>query len=230
MKAPTPLPIVLIGYGPVARNYAAVLRARRAEFRGRYLVDPYLVAIRARDGRIYTPDGGVPPDRPRWPVRTPIEDLLAGTAPAVVAQAVPSHPDGAAEALAAGAHLVTATKSPLLSGWSRLHTVASEYGWAVRISGATGAALPAGDLARAGLRGVEVQEVRGCVNGTASFVPVTPVTSRSPGAGRARSVRHSRWSRTRSRSRSTRRPGSAEPLAAVAVRLTGCRAAGTAWR
>ncbi|MGV9922389.1 hypothetical protein [Nocardia rhamnosiphila] len=177
MKAPIPLPIVLIGYGPVARNYAAVLRARRAEFRGRYLVDPYLVAIRGREGEVRTPDGGVPPDRHLWQARTPIEELLARAAPTVVAQAVPSHPDGAAEALAdglaalaAGAHLVTATKSPLLAGWSRLHTVASEYGRAVRISGATGAALPAGDLARAGLRGFEVQEVRGCVNGTASFV------------------------------------------------------------
>jgi homoserine dehydrogenase len=153
-----------------------VLRARRAEFRGRYLVDPYVVAIRGRDGQVRTPDGGVPPDRNLWPARTSIEELLADTAPAVVAQAVPSHPDGAAEALAeglaalaAGAHLVTATKSPLLSGWSRLHSVASEYGRGVRISGATGAALPAGDLARAGLRGFEVQQVRGCVNGTASF-------------------------------------------------------------
>ncbi|WP_416562018.1 hypothetical protein [Nocardia testacea] len=177
MKGPIPLPIVLLGYGPVARNYAAVLRARRAEFRGRYLVDPYVVAIRGRDGQVRTPDGGVPPDRNLWPARTSIEELLADTAPAVVAQAVPSHPDGAAEALAeglaalaVGAHLVTATKSPLLCGWSRLHSMATEHRRGVRISGATGAALPAGDLARAGLRGFEVAEVRGCVNGTAGFV------------------------------------------------------------
>ncbi|MGW1737817.1 hypothetical protein ACWCPQ_03315 [Nocardia sp. NPDC001965] len=177
MKGPIPLPIVLLGYGPVARSYASVLRARRTEFRGRYGVDPRVVAIRGRERQILIPDGGEPPDRSRWAARTPLGELLTAAAPAVVAQAVPSHPAGAAEALtdglaalAAGAHLVTATKSPLLTGWSELHAAADRYGRDIRISGATGAALPAGDLARTGLRGFEVDEVGGCVNGTASFV------------------------------------------------------------
>lgn len=177
MTGPIPLPIVLLGYGPVAQNYASVLRSRREELRSRYGVDAHVVAIRARDRQIRTPDGGQPPDRDRWAARTPVAELLSATAPAVVAQAVPSHPGGAAEALAdglaalaAGAHLVTATKSPLLTGWPELHAAAHRYGRDIRISGATGAALPAGDLARAGLRGFEVDEVRGCMNGTASFV------------------------------------------------------------
>ncbi|MGW5382342.1 hypothetical protein [Nocardia sp. NPDC003963] len=177
MTSPIPLPVVLIGYGPVAREYAAVLRSRRAEFRSRYRVDPYIVAVRGRERQVLISGGGEPPDRNLWVARTPIEALLSETAPAVVAQAVPSHPAGAAEALAdglaalaAGAHLVTATKSALLSGWSVLRSAAAEYGRDIRISGATGAALPAGDLARAGLRGFEVDEICGCVNGTASFV------------------------------------------------------------
>ncbi|NUS94909.1 MAG: homoserine dehydrogenase [Nocardia sp.] len=188
-----PLPIVLLGYGPVARGYAAVLRARRTEFRGRYGVDPRVVAIRGRERQILIPDGGEPPDRSRWAARTPLGELLAAAAPAVVAQAVPSHPAGAAEALADGltslaarAHLVTATKSPLLTGWSELHAAAHRYGRDIRISGATGAALPAGDLARTGLRGFEVDEVGGCVNGTASFVLDRLGAGMTPGAAAAR--------------------------------------------
>ncbi|MFD6856033.1 hypothetical protein ACFWCF_01605 [Rhodococcus sp. NPDC060090] len=65
---------------------------------------------------------------------------------------------------------MTATKSPLLTGWSRLRDTALEHVRGVRISGAAGAALPAADLACAGLRGFDVRTIRGCLNGTASFV------------------------------------------------------------
>ncbi|MEU4311525.1 hypothetical protein [Nocardia sp. NPDC024068] len=177
MKAVLPLPILLIGFGPVAQRYETVLRSRREEFRRRYGVDPRVVAIRGRRSQVVVPGGEPPPARCRWSPRTPIEELLSEVAPAIVAQAVPSDPAGTAEALAdgraalaAGAHLVTATKSPLLSGWSELHRVACEYGRGIRISGATGAALPAGEFARAGLRGFEVDTVQGCMNGTANFV------------------------------------------------------------
>ncbi|TQC44326.1 homoserine dehydrogenase [Rhodococcus sp. WS4] len=174
---PLPVPIVVIGYGPVAQSYTAVLHARRAEFRDRYHVDPYVVAVRGRHRQAIVSPGDKPPARELWAERTPLEDLLHESSPRVVAQAVPSDPGGAAEALADGltaiehdAHLVTATKSPLLSGWAQLHNAAVRKGRGVRISGATGAALPAGDVARTALRGFDVREVRGCLNGTASFV------------------------------------------------------------
>lgn len=171
------LPILMIGYGPVAQQYAATLRARRDEFRTRYGVELRVVAIRGRTRQVLLPGGEVPPTRESWTARTSLAELLALTSPLVVAQAVPSHPDGAAEALsdglaalAHGAHLVTATKSPLLTGWSQLHDAALEHIRGVRISGAAGAALPAADLACAGLRGFDVRTIRGCLNGTASFV------------------------------------------------------------
>ncbi|MGN5236527.1 hypothetical protein [Rhodococcus sp. SJ-3] len=177
MNEPIALPIMLIGFGPVAQQYAATVRARRDEFRIRYGVEPRVVAIRGRTRQVLLPDGEAPPARELWTPRTSVADLLTRTSPVVVAQAVPSHPEGAGEALndgltalAHGAHLVTATKSPLLTGWSRLRDAALEHGRGVRISGATGAALPAGDIARAGLRGFDVRTIRGCVNGTASFV------------------------------------------------------------
>ena len=176
-QIPIPVPIVLIGYGPVAQSYAAVLRDRREQFRERYDLDPYLVAVRGRSRQVIVASGGEIPPRELWAERTSLDDLLRETSPSIVAQAVPSGPDAAAEALQDGlttlehgAHLVTATKSPLLSGWAQLHAAAIRHRRGIRISGATGAALPAGDLARSVLRGFEVRSVRGCLNGTASFV------------------------------------------------------------
>lgn len=177
MNDPIALPILLIGYGPVAQQYAATVRARHDEFGNRYGVEPRVVAIRGRTQQVLLPDGKAPPARGGWTARTPLAELLTLASPLVVAQAVPSHPDGAEEALSDGltalshgAHLVTATKSPLLTGWSRLRDTALEHGRGVRVSGATGAALPAGDIARTGLRGFDVRTIRGCVNGTAGFV------------------------------------------------------------
>lgn len=174
---PRPLPILLIGYGPVGQHYGAVLRTRREQFREKYDVDPYLVAVRGRHSQaLIGPDEDIPA-RKLWTERTSLEDLMRATSPLIVAQAVPSDPGGSVAALADGltaidygAHLVTATKSPLLSGWAQLHTTATRRGRGIRISGATGAALPAGDLARSALRGFDVRDVRGCLNGTASFV------------------------------------------------------------
>ncbi|MGC0430787.1 homoserine dehydrogenase [Streptomyces sp. SAI-195] len=40
----------------------------------------------------------------------------------------------------------------------------------IRISGATGAALPAGDLSRTSLRGLDCRTIRACPNGTVTFV------------------------------------------------------------
>ncbi|HEY5858097.1 MAG TPA: hypothetical protein VIW24_29735 [Aldersonia sp.] len=171
------VPILLIGYGPVAQHYAAVLRRRREELRSRYRVDLRIVAIRGRASQVVLPDGAAPPERARWSARGHLAELLSDTSPVVVAQAVPSQPRGVDEALsdglaalAYGAHLVSATKSPLLSGWSALHAAARAHGRSIRISAATGAALPAGDIARAGLRGFEVRAIRGCLNGTATYV------------------------------------------------------------
>jgi homoserine dehydrogenase len=78
--------------------------------------------------------------------------------------------DEAVVALRRGVHVVTATKCHLLSHWRALEAAALEGGSLIRISGATGAALPAGDLARTGLRGMGCASIRGCPNGTVTYV------------------------------------------------------------
>jgi homoserine dehydrogenase len=167
------VPIVLVGYGPVGREYVELVRQRRAQWREQYGADLRVVAVRGRSTQAAI-DHVVPP-REQWAPADEIAELLTATGAGVLAQAVPS--DGseqpaldALHALQQGAHVVTATKSHLLTHWRQLDEAARAAGRSVRISGATGAAMPAGDLARSVLRGFEVRAVQGCLNGTATFV------------------------------------------------------------
>ncbi|WP_190823101.1 homoserine dehydrogenase [Saccharopolyspora pogona] len=167
------VPIVLVGYGPVGREYAGLIRQHRAQWRDQYGADLRVVAVRGRSSQAEIADA-VPP-REQWAPAEEVAGLLARTGARVLAQAVPS--DGgeqpaldALQALRQGAHVVTATKSHLLTHWRQLDETARRAGRSVRISGATGAAMPAGDLARSVLRGFDVRAVQGCLNGTATFV------------------------------------------------------------
>ncbi|RRO18078.1 homoserine dehydrogenase [Saccharopolyspora rhizosphaerae] len=158
----TPVPIVLAGHGPVGRAYAELVTERGR----RHGVDLRVVAVRGRDRQR---------EAGEWGPLTDLPELLERTGAQVFAQAVPSDGDDRAarealQALDAGAHVVTATKSHLLTHWDQLAQTAAAAGRSVRLSGATGAAMPAGDLARSVLRGFDVAEVVGCVNGTATFV------------------------------------------------------------
>ncbi|MEB3367139.1 homoserine dehydrogenase [Saccharopolyspora mangrovi] len=158
----SPIPIVLAGCGPVGRAYAELVAERGL----RHGLDLRVVAVRGRDRQR---------EAGEWGPLTDLPELLERTGARVFAQAVPSDGDGRAarealQALSSGAHVVTATKSHLLTHWDELEAAAGTAGRSVRISGATGAAMPAGDLARSVLRGFDVEEIAGCVNGTATFV------------------------------------------------------------
>ncbi|MGP4015731.1 homoserine dehydrogenase [Saccharopolyspora sp. 5N708] len=167
------VPIVLAGYGRVGREYVELVRQHSVRWRQRYDVDLRVVAVRGRSTQTEV-DAAVPP-REQWAAAADLAELLARTGARVLAQAVPS--DGSEQpgldallALRHGAHVVTATKSHLLARWRQLDATARTAGRSVRISGATGAAMPAGDLARSALRGFDVRAVQGCLNGTATFV------------------------------------------------------------
>lgn len=158
------VPIVLAGHGPVGRHYTELIAERGERWRADYGLDLRVVAVRGREWQRTGRDEGR---------LTDLAGLFDRTGAEVFAQAVPSDgdPRAAEEALTAlrhGAHLVTATKSHLLGHWSELAAAATAS--SVRISAATGAAMPAGDLARSVLRGFDVRSVSGCVNGTSTFV------------------------------------------------------------
>ncbi|QKV94410.1 homoserine dehydrogenase [Streptomyces sp. NA02950] len=156
--------VVLTGYGPVGRAYADRLLTSSGDTPLR------LAAVRTsaaeRPAPHLTP-GPLPP----------LAETLERTGAAVLAQAVPSSPAvrerAAADALLAlrrGVHVVSATKSHLLSHWAELGRAAEEGRGLIRVSAATGAALPAADLARTGVRGLGCRTLRACPTGTATFV------------------------------------------------------------
>ena len=176
-----PVQIALLGYGPVARDFMALLGERDQDLRRRYGVALAVTGIRAASHEVILRPGvtgprAVPP-RDAW---APVSDLvafLATSAASIAVQAIPSS-DGlvdtaTAQVLAAfdaGMDVVTATKTHLVRRWGVLAEAAIRTGRRVRISGATGAALPAADLARVSLRGFPCRAIRGSLNGTSSFV------------------------------------------------------------
>jgi homoserine dehydrogenase len=169
--------VVLSGYGPVGRSFVGHLGREGNALARRYGVRLGVAAVRASATQCLLPDGEPVPPRSAWAPLTSLADTLDRTGARVFAQAVPSSPElreqAAAEALIAlsrGVHVVTATKSHLLSHWRQLGEMARAHDRAIRISGATGAALPAGDLARSGLRGLGCDLIRACPNGTVTFV------------------------------------------------------------
>ncbi|MGW5972159.1 homoserine dehydrogenase [Streptomyces sp. NPDC055186] len=169
--------VVLSGYGPVGRAYVEHLTRQRDELARRHGVRVNVVAVRASSGQCRLREGEPVPPRSAWGPPVPLEETLDRTAARVFVQAIPSSPrlrlhaaEEAMIALRRGVHVVTATKSHLLSHWRDLDEAARAGAAMIRISGATGAALPAGDLSRTSLRGLGCTTIRACPNGTATFV------------------------------------------------------------
>ncbi|MFG3227195.1 homoserine dehydrogenase [Kitasatospora sp. NPDC048194] len=169
--------VLLCGYGPVGRAYAERLGARGDELADAHGVRPTLAAVRVGSAQVVLRGGDAVPDRSHWAPLEPLEHVLERTGARVLVQALPSSPrarqqaaEEAGLALRRGVHVVTATKSHLLSHWRELGEAARAGRSLIRISGATGAALPTADLARTGVRGLGCRSIRACPNGTATFV------------------------------------------------------------
>jgi homoserine dehydrogenase len=178
----TPVNVALFGYGPVARDFVELVEESGPELRRRYGIRIRLTGIRGATRQIVLSASGqtraaaIPP-RELWQPVAGLEDFLIATAASIVVQAIPSSEQlvdtATAQALAAfeaRVDVVTATKSHLARRWSLLADAASRTGCRIRISAATGAALPAADVARLSLRGFRCVGIRGALNGTSSFV------------------------------------------------------------
>lgn len=169
--------VVLSGYGPVGQAFVDRLARHGDALAHRYGVRPRVAAVRASSAECRPESDGSLPPRPCWGPRQPLDETFEETGARVFVQAVPSSPElrryaalEAVTALRRGIHVVTATKSHLLTHWRELDAAARSGGAMIRISGATGAALPAGDLSRTALRGLDCRTIRACPNGTVTFV------------------------------------------------------------
>lgn len=176
-----PVQIALLGYGPVARDFIVLLGERDEDLRRRHGVALAVTGIRAESQEVILRPGVSGPEavpaRDAWAPAGDLGKFLAATAASIAVQAIPSS-DGLVEtattqvltAFDAGMDVVTATKTHLVRRWGILAEAGIRTGRRVRISGATGAALPAADLARISLRGFPCRAIRGSLNGTSSFV------------------------------------------------------------
>jgi homoserine dehydrogenase len=169
------VPIVLVGWGPVGRAFAAAVRARAATRRpGEVRIE--IVGILRRDVAA-RPGPGAETDESTWAPAGDLAGFLDATRPRIVVQAIPSDPAGVEVALAqvigafeAGADVVTATKSHLIERWPELRAAAAATGRQLRLSAAAGAALPAADLASRSFLGFDRRAIRGSLNGTSNHV------------------------------------------------------------
>lgn len=73
-------------------------------------------------------------------------------------------------ALQAGMHGVALSKGPLVVDWMGLQQLAARKGVRLMVSGATAAALPAGDTLVYSLTGAEVLSIEGVLNGTTNYI------------------------------------------------------------
>ncbi|MBU6535321.1 homoserine dehydrogenase [Streptomyces sp. A108] len=169
--------VVLSGYGPVGQAFVEGLARQADALAHAHGVRPRVAAVRASSAQCRPDADGTVPPRTRWGPPKPLDETFDATGARVFVQALPSSPrlrehaaEEAVTALRRGIHVVTATKSHLLSHWRELDAAARAGGSVIRISGATGAALPAGDLARTSLRGLDCRTIRACPNGTVTFV------------------------------------------------------------
>lgn len=177
----TPVNVALFGYGPVARDFVELVAECGPDLRRRHGIRISITGIRGATQQIVLGAKGqtqaaIPP-RELWQPAAGLEDFLTATAASIVVQAIPSSEQlvdtATAQALAAfdaRMDVVTATKSHLARRWIVLADAASRTGCRMRISAATGAALPAADIARLSLRGFRCLRIRGALNGTSTFV------------------------------------------------------------
>lgn len=163
------VPLLLSGFGGVGQSFVDLLPPQETGIR--------VAGIRGHHTEVRLGDEPVVPQRSSWRPLGSIDDALTATRAAILVQALPSSDDAhsravleAITALRRGVHVVTATKSHLVSHWRELQQAAEIGGSRIRVSGATGAALPAADLARLGIRGLGCNAVRACPNGTSTFV------------------------------------------------------------
>ena len=164
-----PVRLVLSGFGAVGQAFVDAVLEQDSSLE--------IAGIRGRAAEALLRPGSGVPERSSWEPLRPIEETLALARADVLVQALPSSPEAhsralqeALTALRGGVDVVTATKSHILSHWRDLERAAEVGGSRIRISGATGAALPTADMARVALRGMGCTAVRACPNGTSNFV------------------------------------------------------------
>lgn len=183
--------VILVGLGALGQGFLDHLAARADELRDRYGLRVKVVAALDTSGAVVQPSGvdpgvllrakrspgglsnlqpGFRPGRRALEIIHTVEaDAVVEVTPTNILDGEPamSHIRGS---LKAKRHVVTANKGPIVLAMSYLTALAEEQGVLLRFSGTVGGGTPMLDLARLGLRGDQVVEIAGILNGTTNYI------------------------------------------------------------
>lgn len=181
--------MLVAGYGAVGRAFVALADWRRARIRAELGVDLSIEAVssstetrviggqlshaaraRAASGEPLAALGG---RHEPWNAERAIGELDLDVLVEATSGA-PRSPEPALAnircALARGLDVAAASKNALVWRYDELEALARDAGRELRIGAATGAALPAIDVAEVGLAGAEIRRVEGVLNGTSNYI------------------------------------------------------------
>jgi homoserine dehydrogenase len=179
---------VLAGFGHVGRAFLSLLQEKAETLRSRYDLELRLEALLKSDGGLSFRSGlgraGVwdlktrpVSARANWDPRLTVKAALEGRRHGVFVECTPSNlrtgEPGLGHirtALAAGWHVVTANKGPLVVDFKGLRGLADAQRRSLRFSAATAAALPTLDIGLYSLAGAGVLSIEGILNGTTNFI------------------------------------------------------------
>ncbi len=183
------LKLALSGFGNVGRNFIKLVEEKQAEIARRYNLELRVVTVAGRQGSVHNAQGLDLQSLVALSCGRELEKLpgfiKGSTGPEAVAasnasvwvEATPSHardPEPALSnfkgAFAAGMHVVSLSKGPLVCAFSEVASLAAKAGVKIKYSGATAAALPTIDVALTSLAGSRITSVEGILNGTSNFV------------------------------------------------------------
>jgi homoserine dehydrogenase len=188
------LNLALIGFGAVGRGFVDLLQARHTYLETHHNLRLNLIGVAtARRGSLFRLDGlaldalsqaaesghlNNYPTQPRL-IRG-LEPLTMLTRPGVdaVIEITPTTYENNAEpamghiraALAAGKHVITANKGPIALAYPDLMAQAAHRDVFLGFEGTVMGGTPVLRLARKGLAGCQISELRGIVNGTTNFI------------------------------------------------------------
>lgn len=171
--------VAVTGFGRVGKEVAALLLSRRARYETLYSADVRLTVVCGSRAGLADADG-ISGERLAESRLTPGLSGVAVLEPAPVDVLVEAGPTdfrtggpGYAyikAALTAGRHVIAISKGALVFDGRGLRALAERNGVALKISGATAAALPTIDLLEHNLAGCEVLQIEGILNATSNHL------------------------------------------------------------
>ncbi|MBN2207647.1 MAG: homoserine dehydrogenase, partial [Candidatus Aminicenantes bacterium] len=161
------VPVALAGFGHIGKAFAALMAEKADAVRLRYELDLRLVAVLRKRGAVVDEGGFTGPvpavGSAGWTDGLTAAEVLGRGERGVLADCTPSSIRTGEPglgilraALAAGWHVATAGKGPLVLDYAGLRDAARRVGVQIRYSAATAAALPTLDVGLLSLAGAEV--------------------------------------------------------------------------